>query len=65
MTATSLIVLLVSHVVGGETSRIEATSASVSGRRTLPGLPITIDRGGMIIRSVTSVPAATMQSSPI
>ena len=47
-----------------EYQRIAATSSSVSARLTLPGLPMTSDRGGMRVPSVSSVPAATIESAP-
>ena len=42
-----------------------AISASVSDRFTFPGLPITSDRGGTFMSSMTSVPAATIDSVPM
>ena len=39
---------------------MSAISACVSSRFTLPGLPITSDRGGTFMPSVSSVPAATI-----
>ena len=42
-----------------------STSSSESGRRTLPGLPMTSDRGGISIRSGISAPAAMIESDLI
>ena len=43
---------------------MSATSASVSVRFTLPGLPITSERGGTFMPSTSSVPAATIDPVP-
>src|SRR5581483_3097917 len=43
---------------------MSSTSFCVSRRLTLPGLPITSERGGTCMFSVTSVPAATMEPAP-
>ena len=43
---------------------MSATSACVSSRFTLPGLPITSERGGTFCPSTSSVPAATIDPVP-
>jgi len=45
--------------------RVRSSSSGVIARTTLPGMPITTERGGMRRPSVTNVPAATRHSSPI
>ena len=36
--------------------RVRATSSAVAGRTTLPGMPITTDRGGTFIPGGTTAP---------
>ena len=43
---------------------MSAISACVSSRFTLPGLPITSERGGTFCPSTSSVPAATIEPVP-
>jgi hypothetical protein len=43
---------------------MSATSASVRGRFTFAGLPMTSDRGGIRMSSTTSEPAATIDPLP-